>query len=92
MRIQRFCADISFFFIFQARGEIDPLEETDVNEEEEEKELDLCVPGSSYIKLLFLTPASVLGGIVFSVFTLVLQICNNNDYTGLWLSYNGMSC
>ncbi|GAB0204435.1 focadhesin [Grus japonensis] len=46
----------------QARPEVDPLEEADMKEdEEEEKELDLVVPGSSYIKLLTLTPASVLG-------------------------------
>ncbi|XP_054843090.1 focadhesin [Eublepharis macularius] len=48
----------------QARPELDQQEEVGVNEEEEEeeegKEVDLSVPGSSYIKLLLLTPPSVL--------------------------------
>uniref|UniRef100_A0A8B9CMG3 Focadhesin n=1 Tax=Anser brachyrhynchus TaxID=132585 RepID=A0A8B9CMG3_9AVES len=61
----------------QARGEIDPLEETDMNEEEEEKELDLFVPGSSYIKLLFLTPASVLGAFEEFATSLVKQEMTN---------------
>uniref|UniRef100_A0A493T3U9 Focadhesin n=1 Tax=Anas platyrhynchos platyrhynchos TaxID=8840 RepID=A0A493T3U9_ANAPP len=61
----------------QARGEINPLEETDMNEEEEEKEMDLCVPGSSYIKLLFLTPASVLGAFEEFATSLVKQEMTN---------------
>ncbi|NXM79001.1 FOCAD protein, partial [Serilophus lunatus] len=44
----------------QARPEVDSLGETDMNEDEEEQEANLTVPGSSYIKLLSLTPASVL--------------------------------
>ncbi|KAH1168614.1 focadhesin [Mauremys mutica] len=43
----------------QARPEVGPSEEMDINEEEE-KEVDLSVPGSSYIKLLSLTLPSVL--------------------------------
>nr|XP_056704217.1 focadhesin isoform X1 [Euleptes europaea] len=45
----------------QARPELDQQEDVDVNEEEEEgKEVDLSVPGSSYVKLLLLTPLPVL--------------------------------
>lgn len=80
MRIWNFCADIFIFLIFQARPEVDSLEEADMNEdEEEEKEADLFVPGSSYIKVLSLTPASVLGGIIYSVFEVTLQIYNHSD-------------
>uniref|UniRef100_A0A8C3SMM6 Focadhesin n=1 Tax=Chelydra serpentina TaxID=8475 RepID=A0A8C3SMM6_CHESE len=43
----------------QARPEVSPSEEIDIHEEEE-KEVDLSVPGSSYIKLLSLTLPSVL--------------------------------
>uniref|UniRef100_A0A8B9CJ79 Focadhesin n=1 Tax=Anser brachyrhynchus TaxID=132585 RepID=A0A8B9CJ79_9AVES len=50
---------------------------TDMNEEEEEKELDLFVPGSSYIKLLFLTPASVLGAFEEFATSLVKQEMTN---------------
>lgn len=60
-------------------------------DEEEEKEADLFVPGSSYIKLLSLTPASVLGGIIYSVFEVTLQIYNHSDCTNMWLSCNGVS-
>lgn len=87
-----FCADISFFSIFQARPVVDPLEETDMNEDEEEKETDHFVPGSSYIKLLCLTPAYVLGGMIYSVFEITLQICNHSDCTYMQLSYYGESC
>lgn len=76
--------------IFQARPEVDSLEEADLNEDEEEKEVDLFVPGSSYIKLLSLMPASVLGGIIYSVFEVTLQIYIHSDCTDIWLSYNGM--
>ncbi|XP_075595347.1 focadhesin isoform X2 [Balearica regulorum gibbericeps] len=62
----------------QARPEIDPLEEADMKEnEEEEKELDLVVPGSSYIKLLTLTPASVLGAFQEFAGSLVKQEMTN---------------
>ncbi|KAM9329744.1 focadhesin [Gastrophryne carolinensis] len=44
----------------QARPEVIPAEESDVAGEEEEKEEDLSVPGSSYMKLMALTPSSVL--------------------------------
>lgn len=59
-----------------------------MNEDEEEKEVDLFVPGSSYIKLLSLTPDSVLGGTVCLVFKIVLWICNSHEYTCIWLSNN----
>lgn len=49
------------FVLLQARPEVGPSEEMDINEEEE-KEVDLSVPGSSYIKLLSLTLPSVLPG------------------------------
>ncbi|XP_054665366.1 focadhesin isoform X2 [Grus americana] len=62
----------------QARPEVDPLEEADMKEdEEEEKELDLVVPGSSYIKLLTLTPASVLGAFQEFAGSLVKQEMTN---------------
>ncbi|XP_029859345.1 focadhesin isoform X2 [Aquila chrysaetos chrysaetos] len=62
----------------QARPEIDPLEEADMNEdEEEEKEADLFVPGSSYIKVLSLTPASVLGAFEEFATSLVKQEMTN---------------
>nr|XP_009675312.1 PREDICTED: focadhesin [Struthio camelus australis] len=61
----------------QARPEVDPLEEMDMNEEEEEKEVDLSVPGSSYIKLLSLTPASVLGAFEEFAASLVKQEMTN---------------
>ncbi|KAH0628351.1 hypothetical protein JD844_009373, partial [Phrynosoma platyrhinos] len=45
----------------QARPEKDQQEEEVINEEEdEEEEIDLSVPGASYIKLLLLTPPLVL--------------------------------
>ncbi|XP_062985286.1 focadhesin [Elgaria multicarinata webbii] len=45
----------------QARPELDQHEEVDITEEEgEEEEVDLSVPGASYIKLLLLTPPPVL--------------------------------
>ncbi|XP_053144026.1 focadhesin isoform X2 [Hemicordylus capensis] len=45
----------------QARPEQDQQEETDINDDdEEEKEVDLSIPGTSYIKLLLLTPPPVL--------------------------------
>ncbi|XP_006034647.1 focadhesin isoform X2 [Alligator sinensis] len=44
----------------QARPEVDQPEEMDVTEEEEEKGMDLSVPGSAYIKLLSLTPSVIL--------------------------------
>ncbi|KAM6363716.1 focadhesin isoform 1-T2 [Pluvialis apricaria] len=62
----------------QARPEVDPLEEADMNEdEEEEKEVDLFVPGSSYIKLLALTPASVLRAFEEFAASLVKQEMTN---------------
>ncbi|XP_066460428.1 focadhesin [Eleutherodactylus coqui] len=44
----------------QARPEIVPPDESEGAKEEEDKEVDLSVPGSSYIKLMALTPTSVL--------------------------------
>ncbi|KAM4809794.1 focadhesin [Rhinophrynus dorsalis] len=44
----------------KARPEVIPPEEPDLAGEEEEKEVDLSVPGSSYIKLMALTPSAVL--------------------------------
>ncbi|XP_052634403.1 focadhesin isoform X2 [Harpia harpyja] len=62
----------------QARPEVDSLEEADMNEdEEEEKEADLFVPGSSYIKVLSLTPASVLGAFEEFAASLVKQEMTN---------------
>ncbi|XP_072716014.1 focadhesin [Ciconia boyciana] len=62
----------------QARPEVVSLEEADMNEdEEEEKEVDLVVPGSSYIKLLSLTPASVLGAFEEFAASLVKQEMTN---------------
>lgn len=43
-----------------------------MNEDEEDQEANLFVPGSSYIKLLCLTPAAVLGGIIYPVFEVPL--------------------
>ncbi|XP_026508113.1 focadhesin [Terrapene carolina triunguis] len=56
----------------QARPEVGPSEEMDINEEEE-KEVDLSVPGSSYIKLLSLTLPSVLPAFEEFVASLVKQ-------------------
>ncbi|XP_032653457.1 focadhesin isoform X4 [Chelonoidis abingdonii] len=56
----------------QARPEVGPSEEMDKNEEEE-KEVDLSVPGSSYIKLLSLTLPSVLPAFEEFVASLVKQ-------------------
>ncbi|NXW86820.1 FOCAD protein, partial [Alopecoenas beccarii] len=61
----------------QARPVADPLEETDMNEDEEEKEADHFVPGSSYIKLLSLTPAYVLGAFEEFATSLVKQEMTN---------------
>nr|DBA28163.1 TPA: hypothetical protein GDO54_008565 [Pyxicephalus adspersus] len=44
----------------QARPEIIPPDESELAGEEEEKEVDLTIPGSSYIKLMALTPSPVL--------------------------------
>uniref|UniRef100_A0A6J0TC71 Focadhesin isoform X1 n=2 Tax=Pogona vitticeps TaxID=103695 RepID=A0A6J0TC71_9SAUR len=44
----------------QARPEIDQHEEVDANEGDGEEEVDLSVPGASYIKLLLLTSPPVL--------------------------------
>ncbi|KAM7023536.1 focadhesin [Acridotheres tristis] len=56
----------------QARP-VDSLEETDMNEDEEDEEANLFVPGSSYIKLLSLTPAAVLGAFQEFATSLVKQ-------------------
>uniref|UniRef100_A0A8C4XNL7 Focadhesin n=1 Tax=Falco tinnunculus TaxID=100819 RepID=A0A8C4XNL7_FALTI len=62
----------------QARLEVDSLEEADMNEDEEEEEAtDLSVPGFSYIKLLSLTPASVLGAFEEFTASLVKQEMTN---------------
>ncbi|KFP83145.1 PREDICTED: focadhesin, partial [Acanthisitta chloris] len=60
----------------QARPEVDSLEEADMNEEDDE-EANLFVPGSSYIKLLCLTPASVLGAFEEFATSLVKQEMTN---------------
>uniref|UniRef100_A0A4X2KVD1 Focadhesin n=1 Tax=Vombatus ursinus TaxID=29139 RepID=A0A4X2KVD1_VOMUR len=58
----------------EVRPEIDPPEELDGNEEEEEeKEVDLSVPGSSYIKLLPLTTPSVFPALEEFFVSLVKQ-------------------
>ncbi|KAM4051519.1 focadhesin isoform 1-T2 [Anomaloglossus baeobatrachus] len=44
----------------QARPEIIPPDGSEGDGEEEDKEVDLSVPGSSYIKLMALTPSAVL--------------------------------
>ncbi|KAM4639151.1 focadhesin isoform 2-T2 [Amazona ochrocephala] len=56
----------------QARPEVSTLEEEDMDEEE-----DLFVPGSSYIKLLSLTPAYVLGAFEEFATSLVKQEMTN---------------
>ncbi|NXM42399.1 FOCAD protein, partial [Gymnorhina tibicen] len=61
----------------QARPEIDSLEEVDMNEDEEDQEANLFVPGSSYIKLLSLTPAAVLGAFEEFATSLVKQEMTN---------------
>ncbi|XP_066195236.1 focadhesin isoform X2 [Sylvia atricapilla] len=61
----------------QARPEIDSLEEIDMNEDEEDQEANLFVPGSSYIKLLSLTPAAVLGAFEEFATSLVKQEMTN---------------
>uniref|UniRef100_A0A8D2N713 Focadhesin n=1 Tax=Zonotrichia albicollis TaxID=44394 RepID=A0A8D2N713_ZONAL len=65
------------FFIFQARPEVDSLEVIDMNEDEEDQEANLFVPGSSYIKLLSLTPAAVLGAFEEFATSLVKQEMTN---------------
>ncbi|XP_017661540.1 PREDICTED: focadhesin [Lepidothrix coronata] len=61
----------------QARPEGYLLKETDMNEDEEEQEANLFVPGSSYIKLLSLTPTSVLGAFEEFATSLVKQEMTN---------------
>ncbi|KAM6303677.1 focadhesin isoform 4-T4 [Podargus strigoides] len=62
----------------QAQPAIDSLEEADTDDDEEEEEAkDLFVPGSSYIKLLSLTPASVLGAFEEFAESLVRQEMTN---------------
>ncbi|XP_037979583.1 focadhesin isoform X2 [Motacilla alba alba] len=61
----------------QARPEVDSLEEMDMNEDEEDQEANLFVPGSSYIKLLSLTPAAVLGAFEEFATSLVKQEMTN---------------
>ncbi|NXF86617.1 FOCAD protein, partial [Eubucco bourcierii] len=61
----------------QARPEPDSLEEAGMNEDEDVKEADIFVPGSSYIKLLSLTPASVLGAFEEFATSLVKQEMTN---------------
>ncbi|XP_033367267.1 focadhesin isoform X3 [Parus major] len=57
----------------QARPEVNSVEEIDMNEDEEDQEANLFVPGSSYIKLLSLTPAAVLGAFEEFATSLVKQ-------------------
>ncbi|RMC19265.1 hypothetical protein DUI87_03872 [Hirundo rustica rustica] len=61
----------------QARPEVDSLDEIDMNEDEEDQEANLFVPGSSYIKLLSLTPAAVLGAFEEFATSLVKQEMTN---------------
>ncbi|NXO98546.1 FOCAD protein, partial [Certhia brachydactyla] len=61
----------------QARPEVDSLEEIDMNDDEEDQEANLFVPGSSYIKLLSLTPAAVLGAFEEFATSLVKQEMTN---------------
>ncbi|KAM4878759.1 focadhesin isoform 1-T2 [Sylvia borin] len=61
----------------QARPEVNSLEEIDMNEDEEDQEANLFVPGSSYIKLLSLTPAAVLGAFEEFATSLVKQEMTN---------------
>ncbi|XP_041255028.1 focadhesin isoform X1 [Onychostruthus taczanowskii] len=61
----------------QARPEVDSLEEIDMNEDDEDQEANLFVPGSSYIKLLSLTPAAVLGAFEEFATSLVKQEMTN---------------
>ncbi|NWS27193.1 FOCAD protein, partial [Polioptila caerulea] len=61
----------------QARPEVGSLEEIDMNEDEEDQEANLFVPGSSYIKLLSLTPAAVLGAFEEFATSLVKQEMSN---------------
>ncbi|XP_005490993.1 focadhesin isoform X3 [Zonotrichia albicollis] len=61
----------------QARPEVDSLEVIDMNEDEEDQEANLFVPGSSYIKLLSLTPAAVLGAFEEFATSLVKQEMTN---------------
>ncbi|KAM6230125.1 focadhesin [Porphyrio hochstetteri] len=62
----------------QARRDFDQQEESDLkDDEEEEKDMDFFVPGSSYIKLLSLTPPSVLGAFEQFISSLVKQEMTN---------------
>ncbi|NXB71749.1 FOCAD protein, partial [Donacobius atricapilla] len=61
----------------QARPEVDSLEEIDMNEDEEDQDANLFVPGPSYIKLLSLTPAAVLGAFEEFAASLVKQEMTN---------------
>ncbi|XP_026722045.1 focadhesin [Athene cunicularia] len=63
----------------QAQPEVGSQEEGDMSEDEEEEETaaDLFVPGSSYIKLLSLTPVSVLEGFEEFATSLVKQEMTN---------------
>uniref|UniRef100_A0A6I8R488 Focadhesin n=1 Tax=Xenopus tropicalis TaxID=8364 RepID=A0A6I8R488_XENTR len=57
----------------QARPEVAPKDESDLASEEEEKETDISIPGSSYIKLMALTPVSVLPALEAFLSSLVKQ-------------------
>ncbi|KAK1174956.1 focadhesin [Acipenser oxyrinchus oxyrinchus] len=58
----------------QARPEVKkPESDEEMNEEEEEKEEDLSVPGTSYIKLLTLTPPAVFSALQDFLASLVKQ-------------------
>ncbi|XP_042660532.1 focadhesin isoform X2 [Tyto alba] len=63
----------------QARPEVDSLKEVVMNEDEEEEKdaASLFVPGSSYIKLLSLMPASVVGAFEEFAASLVKQEMTN---------------
>uniref|UniRef100_A0A8C5U209 Focadhesin n=1 Tax=Malurus cyaneus samueli TaxID=2593467 RepID=A0A8C5U209_9PASS len=61
----------------KARPGGDSLEEIDMNEDEEDQEANLFVPGSSYIKLLSLTPAAVLEAFEEFATSLVKQEMTN---------------
>lgn len=61
------CTFITFIcLIWQARPEGKQPCDQDEEEKENENEEDLTVPGSSYIKLVGLTPWPVLPGMIIS--------------------------
>uniref|UniRef100_A0A803W8P2 Focadhesin n=1 Tax=Ficedula albicollis TaxID=59894 RepID=A0A803W8P2_FICAL len=77
---EKFKAQVISFLWNNTQNEarpVDSLEEIDMNEDEEDQEAILFVPGSSYIKLLCLTPAAVLGAFEEFATSLVKQEMTN---------------